>query len=608
VKSVRQKIVLVLALLVGLYSIGQCSYELFSVMPSFRALQHENATTEAIQCKSLVQSEIDAIARTTTDWSAWDDTYNYVADRNEAYASSNLVSETLKSNKLNVLYIVDCNGAVVWGRTYDYSKEADIEIPEMSPESIRQMSALYKPAGVSSQLSGILRTSSGPLMLSSSPIITSNREGPVRGVVIMGRLLDEAHVAELSSAFKMDLHFRQLGQSEQMSASDEYQIEEHGLKNLRISTILPDVFGRPSVELSVDVPTPITAKGHTMALFASVSSGVAALVVLCLIYWLLRKLILIRLAEIHDCISEVSSTGDLSRRAAIGGCDELSRVGENLNRMFGRLGEMEKALALSEERFRAAFLSAPFPIMIHSSDGAIVQTNERWTQLTGYAGDDVRTIGDWLTKLCETEDCLCQGPGGSKGIKDGLCKVRTRNGHSLMWELTSAALGVDSEGRRLTLCIGVDVTQRELAQRQLTDSENRYRSLSESIPAVICTMKIDRSATVLYISPQVTTYFGYSSREFLRTPDVWKNIIYCDDYERVMNEFYTCCQQRKPFTCDYRALGRDGNIVWMHQEAVVVDTADGPVAQAVIFDVTHIRKLETQLRDAEVASKSAANN
>jgi PAS domain S-box-containing protein len=597
--SVRRKIVFVLALILGLYAIGQCVFQMLVVMPSFRALQHDDGTTDGQRCKSLIESEIVAISRTAFDWSAWDDTYKFISDRNKEYAESNLTYDTFKSNKLNVFYIVDCNGAIVWGHAYDLATEAELTIPELSESAMHSSPRLCRPPSLEAQLSGIYRSSRGPILICSSPIITSKHEGPVLGVVIMGRFLDKEHVAELASAFKMDLAVSQIDPAEGARVDLEgFQVEDGGPQTLRVNGAMADVFGRPAIRLALTVPTPITARGRSTALSSMVSSIVTSGLVLWLMYWLLKRIVLARLAKIDGCIANVSGTQDLSLRVDVGGSDELSRVATNLNGMLGRLGQAEEALGHSEERFRTAFLSAPFPIMIHASDGAIVQINERWLQLTGFSRDDIPTLDAWAQKACDGQGCLCDSAKGDVAFKDGLFSVRTRNGNCLTWEFTSATCGLNPEGKRLTMSIAIDVTQREVARRLLSDSESRYRSLSENIPAVICTTKIDRCATVLYISPQVTRYFGYSAREFLRTPDVWKNIIYCEDYQRVMDEYYTCCTQRIPFTSDYRALGRDGNLIWMHQEASVVDTADGPVAQGVIFDIDHVKSLELQVRQA----------
>lgn len=606
--SVRQKIVLVLAVVVGIYAIGQCAFQMFVLMPSFRTLQHDVAHTEIEQCKSLINSEIGAIARTAYDWSAWDDTYQFITDGNKQFIESNLNQDTFKSNKLNVLYIVDCNGRIAWGRAYDNAAEEEIELPELSQSELVKSPKLYRPTSLTAQLSGILTTSRCPILLCSSPIITSKREGPGRGVVIMGRFLDDERVAEMAKAFRMDLRVRQIDSSESgVMMPEECMVVENGPESLKASTVMADIYGSPSSEITLNMPTPITAKGRSMAISGAVSGGLVAVLILCVIYWQLKRTVVARLAEIDDCMATVSSTQDLSVRVKVQGSDELTRVGENLNSMLGQLEEAKRAIGFSEERFRAAFIGSPFPIMIHGADGRILQVNERWAQLTGYTIRDLQSLDNWVSLACEEPNCLREVAPGVTGLKDGLCRIRTRNGHSLTWELTSATIGADIEGRRLTLCVAVDVTQREVSRRLLADSELRYRTLSENVPAVICTTKTDASATVLYISPQVASYFGYAPREFLGTANVWKNIIYCEDYARVMGEYHRCCQQRLPFACEYRAVGRDGDIVWMHHEAVVVETGDGPVAQGVIFDITHVRNLADRLGCAAAATAAKAD-
>jgi PAS domain S-box-containing protein len=599
-RSVRNKILIVLGAVLVVYMGLEWTVERAIIMPSFESIQREIEVKEMDRCKSLLDNELNSIGRTARDWSAWDDTYAFAANGNLEYIKSNLSQSTFESNKLNVIYMVDPNGKVVWGGVFDPVSKQFTDLPELSQKAIYERPGLYRHRSMESRKSGIFVAGRCPILLCSSPIITSERKGPIRGSVIMGRFLDKRYIDELGSAFKLD--FTVSSPSEVTSAvaatPQGYLIYGNDKKSVDVVSVEPDILGSSKIAIKVRVQTQIAAKGRDTAMFMYVSTAIAIAITMCLMYWLLRRTFVTRLAKLDKCIAAVTASGDLSIRADVGGRDELGRMGSSLNGMLERLGDTEKALVKSDERFRSAFFGAPFPIMIYTDDGTVLQINRKWAQVTGYMPEETPTLDAWAMKAYGSSE----SPKGSveklRRLKDGLSVIRTKGGKTVMWQFTSASLGTTTDGKRLIISMAIDITDRDAAQRQLSESESRFRCMSENIPAVIYTGKIDREGTILYISPQVKTYFGFAAEELLRTPMARKSLIHPDDYEGVLKDYYKACSERRTFSCDYKALSRDGNIIWVHEEAQVIETAEGPVAQGVIFDVSRSKVLELKVSEA----------
>jgi PAS domain S-box-containing protein len=598
--SVRHKIIVVLAMVVGLYTMLAYTFECAVIAPSYESLQQDFANKEVQRCKSLIESELAAIGRTVRDWSAWDYTYAFVANGNAEYITSNLNQSSFESNKFNVIYVLDTNGKIVWGRVFDAEKKSFIELPEFSQDVIYKRSALYKHPSTDSQRSGIYVTERCPVLLSSCPIITSERQGPIRGSIIIGRFLDEQHVKELATAFNMDFTVTaQKGPvtSAAVEAKDS-SAHEHDGKNLRMFSSMPDILGSSVITIMATAGTPIAAKGQETVWLMTVSTLAGSIIMLVLTYWLLKRTIFTRLAKVDECIAAVTATHNLSMRVEIGGADELSRVAGNLNSMLERLGKAESDISEGEKRFRSAFFNAPFPIMIYADDGSIMQVNRKWAHVTGYGLEDTPTIDAWSEKAYGSDVAGDRRLGEHRVLKDGLCTIHTKSGKSLIWEFTSAVLGSTSDGRQLTILTAIDITAREVAEKRMHDNESQFRYLSENIPAVTYIGKIDLEATIVYISPQVRNYFGFSAEEFVRMPRARKNVIHPDDYDRVIKEYYRACSERRAFSCDYKALGRGGNIVWVHEEAQVMETSNGLMALGVMFDISQSKAFELKIREA----------
>ncbi len=147
----------------------------------------------------------------------------------------------------------------------------------------------------------------------------------------------------------------------------------------------------------------------------------------------------------------------------------------------------ETSLRESEMRLRAAVQSAPYPMMLHASDGEILQVSEAWMTQTGYYSTPVTTTAEWAelafpdnhqaTILPHGSDELDQQEGESLHL--GEHTVRAADGSDRIWDFHRVALGSLSDGRRLWLTAGVDVTE----YKELVESERAARQEAEEANA-----------------------------------------------------------------------------------------------------------------------------
>jgi PAS domain S-box-containing protein len=147
----------------------------------------------------------------------------------------------------------------------------------------------------------------------------------------------------------------------------------------------------------------------------------------------------------------------------------------------------ETSLRESEMRLRAAVQSAPYPLMLHASDGEILQLSEAWMTLTGYYSTPVTTTDEWSKLAFPQADQRSILPSGSDGddqpegesIHLGEHTVRAADGTDRIWDFHRVALGSLPDGRRLWLTAGLDVTEYKL----LVESERSARQEAEDANA-----------------------------------------------------------------------------------------------------------------------------
>ena len=147
-----------------------------------------------------------------------------------------------------------------------------------------------------------------------------------------------------------------------------------------------------------------------------------------------------------------------------------------------------------------------------------------------------------------------------------------------------------------------DITDRKEAEERLREAEERYRTLVETIPAMTYIQEIkDGTSATIYVSPQVEDIVGYTPEECTATPDLWKKILHPEDRDRVLAEDRHSHETGKPFAMEYRQFARDGAVVWLRDEAMLVKDREGEPLYwlGVQVDISERKRAEEALKEAE---------
>ena len=133
----------------------------------------------------------------------------------------------------------------------------------------------------------------------------------------------------------------------------------------------------------------------------------------------------------------------------------------------------------------------------------------------------------------------------------------------------------------------------------LPGADERYRALSEQIPAVLYSEPLSPEGTLVYESPQSQQLLGYTHEETLRR-DFWKTLIHPDDRERVLAENERVDRTGDPWNMEYRVFAKDGRVVWVRDHAVLVRGEHGEPDfwQGYYIDITDQKLAEEGLRQA----------
>jgi PAS domain S-box-containing protein len=129
------------------------------------------------------------------------------------------------------------------------------------------------------------------------------------------------------------------------------------------------------------------------------------------------------------------------------------------------------------------------------------------------------------------------------------------------------------------------------------DSETRYKTLVEQIPAVIFIALLGEGTGEAYVSPYIERVLGFTQEEWLNDPVRWYSQIHPDDRGRWSLEAADLFVSGSPLRSTYRVLARDGRVVWFSCEAKMVRDHEGHpwFIHGVGFDITDLKQVEEAL-------------
>jgi len=132
----------------------------------------------------------------------------------------------------------------------------------------------------------------------------------------------------------------------------------------------------------------------------------------------------------------------------------------------------------------------------------------------------------------------------------------------------------------------------------LREAHETYKHLVEGIPASLYVDAVDDLSTNLYTSPQIQTLLGFTVQEWTEDPNLWIARMHEDDRERVVRAHQESNRTGGPFNTEYRVYARDGSVVWVHDEAVLVRDENGEPMywRGIMSDLSKQKQAEEKLR------------
>jgi PAS domain S-box-containing protein len=156
----------------------------------------------------------------------------------------------------------------------------------------------------------------------------------------------------------------------------------------------------------------------------------------------------------------------------------------------------------------------------------------------------------------------------------------------------------------------LEIDERRRVERELRETRERYRLLAEHLPGVAYVW--DPRAVgdePIYVSPQIEKILGYTSTEWGRA-DFWRTRIHPDDRRDVFGGTLRSSVTGEPFSMEYRYLAKDGRIVWVLDQAILLERDDAgrpAIFHGLMLDITDRKTAEAKAVETEQRYRALAS-
>ncbi len=276
--------------------------------------------------------------------------------------------------------------------------------------------------------------------------------------------------------------------------------------------------------------------------------------------------------------------------------DVLGYVSEQIAMAIERK-RTEEALRESEERYRMLFESNPTPMWVYDLENLrFLAVNDVAVEHYGYSRQEFlsMTIRD-IRAPEEVKALEASVWAPRKEIEhSGTWRHRTKDGRSLLVEITSHTLTF--AGRPAVLVLATDVTSRQQALADLEATEAKFRSLVEH---TLIGIYIIQDGRFRYVNPRFAEILGYTQEEILAL-DKGRVLIAPEDQDRAeasINRRLAGEPPVPPYTIG--AVRKDGHRISVEVRGSAVDFEGRPAVLGSLRDVTEAKQAEEALRRSE---------
>ncbi|HON17983.1 MAG TPA: tetratricopeptide repeat protein [Salinivirgaceae bacterium] len=257
----------------------------------------------------------------------------------------------------------------------------------------------------------------------------------------------------------------------------------------------------------------------------------------------------------------------------------------------------------AREQFRYIFNTLPIGLVHYNQEGTIIAANQAFASIFNIPTEDL--VSKTLSSILPDENIL-------SNLEKALQRKTINFEHSLFIAgqkrrfFNIYAGSIFSNNGRFLGAFGIfeDITERKIFEDKITESETKFRELSESLPEIIC--EVDTKGRVTYVNRIFYEKLGYTEEQLAAGIHVFR--LFGPSERNKLNDFFKnlTAQHTLELQCEGVIIGAQKQKIdiLMKIQGIVRNNQIFGI-RGILIDISERKKYEKELQQAKEKAEQA---
>jgi PAS domain S-box-containing protein len=267
---------------------------------------------------------------------------------------------------------------------------------------------------------------------------------------------------------------------------------------------------------------------------------------------------------------------------------------------LARAVDAEGAERQERRRFETTLASIGDAVLATDAAGRVSYLNPVAEQLTGWTSADAagRPLEEVFPIVNEHSRHALENPA-SRALREGRIVglanhsvLLSRDGREVFIDDSAAPIRGKDGATEGAVLVFRDIGERRRMERELRESEQRFRKLANSAPVLVWVSGPDKKCT--WFNQPWLEFTGRTMEQEIG--DGWAEGVHQDDLDRCVATYVTSFDRREPFTMEYRRRRHDEEYRWILDRGIPLEQADGGFLGYIgsCADITDLKRAQDQ--------------
>ncbi len=307
------------------------------ILSTYLQLENQTITDSLNRTEAALNQSIDTIMVNVKDWSIWDETYQFMQDRNQngRFINSTLTLISLESLNSDMILLFDTNGKLVTSLGVNQDRDKIIDIPQALIQAIASNRKLINLADIAHSAKGLIATPAGILLVASHSILDSQGKGPSHGTLIIAKYLTKDLLENIKRVVGENLNLYRFPEAAHLpdlskiyasmiKDKDDTVIKDHD--KLTAYRFINDLNGENIAILKAEMPRKIYRVGVDTIAYSNFMLFMYGIILTVFLWLLLQYLIVKRIEKLSRHIGKMSRNERIHSKLIENISDEVSSV------------------------------------------------------------------------------------------------------------------------------------------------------------------------------------------------------------------------------------------------------------------------------------------